>query len=56
MTIGQDRCRSETHSLQHGHVDRIPSPFPPRQATVAARYGRLARWKGGGDVVYMALL
>lgn len=22
----------------------------------ALRYGRLTRWKGGGDVVYMALL
>ncbi|HBH7895146.1 TPA: relaxase, partial [Vibrio vulnificus] len=23
---------------------------------VAGCYGRLTRWKGGGDVVYMALL
>ncbi len=56
MTIDQDRCRSATHSLQQSHVDNIPSPFPPRQTPVAARYGRLTRWKGGGDVVYMALL
>lgn len=35
----QDRCRSATHSLQQSHVDNIPSPFPPRQTPVAARYG-----------------
>ena len=39
MTIDQDRCRSATHSLQQSHVDNIPSPFPPRQTPVAARYG-----------------
>ncbi|GAB0917283.1 hypothetical protein MZ16F89_44010 [Escherichia coli] len=56
VTIDQDRCRSATHSLQQSHVDNIPSPFPPRQTPVAGCYGRLTRWKGGGDVVYMALL
>ncbi|EKJ5806963.1 hypothetical protein PJP84_004802 [Salmonella enterica] len=40
MTIDQDRCRSATHSLQQSHVDNIPSPFPPRQTPVAARYGK----------------
>ena len=39
MTIDQDRCRSATHALQQSHVDNIPSPFPPRQTPVAARYG-----------------
>ena len=39
VTIDQDRCRSATHSLQQSHVDNIPSPFPPRQTPVAARYG-----------------
>ncbi|EDP9554658.1 hypothetical protein AWT02_004731 [Salmonella enterica subsp. enterica serovar Anatum] len=27
-----------------------------RRPPVAGCYGRLTRWKGGGDVVYMALL